>query len=439
MKRVLSKAGMHAICALLAVSGAFAQSAKKVIDRADFEAKEEFIVEKLEKIDNKDGTYSFALPEGFDPEVRLRGRILTWRYAGQARYAHKPEPVSGPRVWEVPEPKKESPEDLVRAMKRIDYLGRIWKVEEIDHEAWKKVIEEANKSSEESEGEPGAKEREHEPDWEPGTKVEWWPQSWTHSNCDGRPNPRRETHLWEGESRSRVTGTFNNQEASVVRVTNTMSTGQESTCTGTILGQRQILTAAHCVSDNSNNPVPTGQVRVCRDDIGLRCLGARDIDFSPSYGGGSGSGGGSDFSDDWAIIKLMSTWEAASYSRAEEMDMSRAGDSVLDALYSVYNLGYPGFAPDCTDRRNGFRLFGNREWERIAATLGSRIRFKIDNTGGHSGGPYYYCPEGNDSLCRDGENPYVYAVSAGWSGGNNRAVGSRVSRFRSAALAFMLD
>ena len=387
-----------------------------------------------------DGTWSYGLPEGFDPEVRVQGRILTWRYVGQAIFSREPRPVSGPMSFVAEREEPRTSEQQVLDMRRLDRWGRLWRVESIEAEAWRKAIAEADRDSRElTEEEPVQDERDHPGPAAPGTKVEWWPASWGHFDCDTAPNPRNDTHFWDGESRTRV-GTFRRrwQKAAAQIVVN-----GAPACSGALLGQDHALTAAHCVSDNNDNPVPTATVQVCRDDIACTgpncgCIGARDIDFSDRYRGGSGAGGGTDFEDDWAIVELTSTWRRAGFRRAEVMHLSAAGDGTLDDLDIVRNLGFPQFAPDCTPA-NGNILFDNQEMEPIAATLARKLRLKIDLTPGHSGGPFYYCPVADDNVCLGNEMAFVYGVVAGWNSVNNRVVGPKVSSFRSAALAFLND
>lgn len=416
------------------VSGApEAEGARRVVPRREFEKSQVIEPEKLAKADHGDGTWSYALPDGFDPEIRVRGRILTWRYAGQAKYERDPKPVTGPRVWVATEETALPPAEQVRRVQRIDRWGRIWRVAEIDRAAWKKAIEVEDRDSPEvTEDEPRRRERDDEPSPPPGTEVKWWPQSWTHSNCDSAPDPVNETHLWDGESRGAINSGHTPRQATAVKV---LAAG---TCSGVILKARQVLTGAHCVSTDSNNPVANSSVTVCRDDIPNACLGVVDIDFPDSYGGGSRTGGGTDFADDWAILELASTWVAAGFADKEDMDLSKAEDSTLDALTKVHNLGFPGFARNC-DNANGNTLFHNRELEPIAATKKKKLKLRIDTTAGHSGGPYYYCPTADNDVCGPGEKGYVYGVHAGWNSFDDRAVGPKVPYFRDAALAFIND
>ncbi len=420
------------LCLVLLAPPLLAQAAPKSVPRDQFEASQKIDPAKLEAVDNPDGTWSYRMPESFDPEIRVRGKILTWRYAGQGKYEHKPGPV-GPREWIATDEEPLTPEQQLRAMQRIDRWGRIWRVEAVDRDAWQAAIDEANGDSAENEDEPTGEEREDEPAPKPGTRVLWYPQPWNHSNCDSAPDPVNETHVWSGESRTAINGGHDRRQSTAVQI-NTSS----GICTGVILKQKYVLTAAHCVSTDRNNPVAPGTVQVCRDDIANACITAADIDLAPGYGGGSATGGGTDFADDWAIIELTSSWVLAGFSRAQDMDMSRAGDSILDALTNVNNLGFPGFAPNCASA-GGNTLFHNREQEPIAATTTRKLRLKLDTTPGHSGGPNYYCPRDSNNVCGSGDKGFVIGVHAGWNPVNDRAVGPKVAYFRSAALAFIND
>src|SRR5688572_6808942 len=106
---------------------------------------------RLAKIDNGDGTYSYALPEAFDPTQLVRGEIITWRYAGQARHAWSPK-TGGERTFTVPERTPTDDRERLLATRRVDAQGRVWEVEDIDDEAWARSLERAR----EEEGEPAA-------------------------------------------------------------------------------------------------------------------------------------------------------------------------------------------------------------------------------------------------------------------------------------------
>ncbi|MBA2321727.1 MAG: hypothetical protein H0V89_11290 [Deltaproteobacteria bacterium] len=73
----------------------------------------------------------------------------------------------------------------------------------------------------------------------------------------------------------------------------------------------------------------------------------------------------------------------------------------------------------------------------VTATASDNLRFKGDFSGGQSGGPIYYCPDGDDTVCGSGDLGFVVAVAAGFSGYYNRVMGPRASNFRSWAIGIM--
>lgn len=61
----------------------------------------------------------------------------------------------------------------------------------------------------------------------------------------------------------------------------------------------------------------------------------------------------------------------------------------------------------------------------------------MDGAGGHSGGPVYYCPDGDDNVCATNDGAFVIAVWAGWSGFNTTFVGPKAPYFRDWAVTIM--
>jgi len=411
------------------------------VDRRAFERAERIAAADLQVVDNGDGTWSYAVPAGFDPSIRVRGNVLTWRYAGQARYSHEPT-FGATRYFTVPEHEDApSSRETVAAMRRIDAHGRIWQVESVDERAWERSGRDDAVERAEAVHARGANPAA-DPDEEAGTVIAWHPLSWDHDDCaaGGGFFQANEAHFWDGDGRTQILSGHTDRQKTAVMIRNNFGSGT-SYCSGVMVRSKQVLTAAHCVSDDSNNPVPVNEVQVCRDDISPNpCLTAADIDLSASYGGGSGSGGGTDFGDDWAVIELESSWATAGFSSPGRMKLSSAGNDTLRDLTSIHNLAFPGFVPGCTAvSLPPTVLIHNEENQRISGVTSKRIKMKIDGTPGHSGSPIYYCPDGDNNVCGPGETGYVIAVFAGWNSVANRWIGPKVAAFRDAANAFMDD
>jgi V8-like Glu-specific endopeptidase len=402
-----------------------------VVPRADFEAAELHLdPADLDTVDHGDGTWSRTLPPGFDPEVRVRGKLLTWVYAGQAKFSKQPT-QGAERTWIATEPEAHDPEAQLFEMTRVDRFGRIWRVEDVDRAAWAQRTAVAPEENEGDEPDADTPLRGSAEEPAPGTVVKWKPMSWDHDSCEpgGGLNPN-ELHLWDGESRNEINNPSGRKATAVqIRVNGSV------VCSGVIIRGNQVLTGAHCVSDDNNNPINPLSVTVQRVDVN-EFRSASDIDFSGSYGGGSGSGGGSDFADDWAIIETTSFFSAG----YEDMDLSSASDATLDALNGVHNLAFPQFFPNCTATSPvGQTLIHHKEMEPIAATQNKKVRLEIDGSPGHSGSPVYYCPAGDNNSCAPGDTAFVFGVIAGWDTSDNRFVGPKVPFFKDAATAFMDD
>lgn len=152
------------------------------VDRRAFEASEAIDADSLARVDDGDGTWSYALPARFDPNTQLRGNLLVWRYAGQARYSHEPS-RPGPRTFVARKDEPASRTERIDAMTRIDRLGRIWKVRSVDEAAWAEATAPHPAELEHEPRSPRAANRPLDPEPAPGTLVSWTPMSWDHQSC----------------------------------------------------------------------------------------------------------------------------------------------------------------------------------------------------------------------------------------------------------------
>jgi hypothetical protein len=409
--------------------GAPDRAPSEVVSRAELSDRERALPGSLPRLDNGDGTWSFALPEGFDRDLEVRGESVTWRYERQERFSNRPLPPTSIRHHVVRPERPELPEEQLARLRRLDAHGRIWRVASIDAARWAKLRAPEEAELEDERPADRAAPRPLEPELPVGTVVPWKPMSWSHANCEGSAL-EKEVHLWEGESRVAKIGALTDRQSAAVQITNGSS---NSLCSGVLLSQDEVLTAAHCVSDDSNSRVPPSTVSVCRADTG-ECRTGSDIDFSDSYTGGNAHAVFTDFDDDWAIIELSGAWTTT----AKNMVMSAALDDTIGSLTGVHNLGFPMFAPTCGGAY-GDTLHHNHEMEPVASITTKLLKLKIDGSPGQSGGPVYYCPDGDDDECAAGDSGYVLAVFAGWQPLTNRYVGPKVPHFRAAAVVFTSD
>ena len=406
------------------------------------------------KIDNPDGSWSFQLPAELVPNAPVTRNILTWEYVGQARFSKYQSTESRIREFIVPESRPINPAAQLQKLTRFDQHGRMWRVKSVNQDAWDTALERANINSPENEEDPVYYRHEQE-SFEPGSVVRWQPQSWTNLDCNNReeaPLTPNETHIWNGDVRQTITGARPLRQKTAARIETTRYATNfaditnpievVSHCSAVILRQKFVLTSAHCVSDSDSNHVDVSTVKVCRDDTtidpGNACIDAADILIPDTYSGGTDDDSGTDFADDWAVIELEETWVNGGYEEAEDMDMSQAGDATLEGLTGIHNLAFPAFGQSCANL-GGLTLIHNKEEEPIASIKNKRLKLKIDTSPGHSGSPLYYCPEGNNNLCKAGEKGFVIGLIAGFDAVKNRVVGPKVSSFKDAALAFIND
>jgi hypothetical protein len=427
--------------------GATADAQDAAVDRDSFYANEGIEAESLGTVDNGDGTWSYALPTGFDPAVQLQGAILTWSYDGQAHFSNVVT-RGGERSFVKSPDVEESLHDQIERVIRIDRLGRRWRVDAIDDSELTTAAQSAAIDGDDSPSAPGGvvgASPALQDDIPDGTLVTWQPFSWTHIDCDGQGSPVYEVQVWNTDGRTQIVdpGGHTARLGSAIFLVDgpdCITAGTPVLCSGVSVRQDEVLVAAHCVSDDNNNPIPLAGLRVCRDDLNPDAgITIADVDFDSSYSGGSGSGGGTDYKNDWAILELTDTWAGAGFATTETMGLSAADDTRLGDLTKVHNLGFPNHTGGLLCTPGGGSLFWNKEVEPIAGIYNKKLRFKLDAGPGHSGGPIYHCPETHDDFCQPTELGYVIAVVAGWNGVIDRMVGPKVAYHRSAMLAFIND
>jgi V8-like Glu-specific endopeptidase len=134
----------------------------------------------------------------------------------------------------------------------------------------------------------------------PGDVVTWTPLSWTTADCDGQGtlfHPSGDNHFYDGDDdRNRVWAPLTDRQKAIVDV----EFLGVNRCTGTILSELWVATSAHCMYDESDNPIDERFVTVRRrDGAADEVHGIRhwheSLDYSPQ---------GTDPTDDYMLLHL---------------------------------------------------------------------------------------------------------------------------------------